>query len=150
MEARRAHNPEVGGSSPPPATRKEKVIPIGMAFSFLPEAEEDSNPSECDSPVDCRLPPAGWRQHYRFRQRRKSKSSPPPATKKQDSLWAVLFFYPCRRLGMESRFSVHGIAEGVWHHRRCIFLRLDSMRCSASVPFRLTTDSIHGFAVIYQ
>ena len=34
LEARRAHNPEVGGSSPPPATRKEKVIPNGMAFFF--------------------------------------------------------------------------------------------------------------------
>ena len=35
LEARRAHNPEVGGSSPPPATRKEKVIPTGMAFFFF-------------------------------------------------------------------------------------------------------------------
>ena len=28
------------------------------------------------------------------------------------------------------------------------FLRLDSIQCSALIPFRLTTDSIHGFAVI--
>ena len=34
LEARRAHNPEVVGSSPASATRKEKAIPIGMAFFF--------------------------------------------------------------------------------------------------------------------
>ena len=34
MEARRAHNPEVVGSSPASATRKEKVIPNGVAFFF--------------------------------------------------------------------------------------------------------------------
>ena len=32
----------------------------------------------------------------------------------------MLSFYPSRRLGMESRASVYGIAAGVWHHRRCI------------------------------
>ena len=36
LVARRAHNPEVVGSSPASATRKEKVIPIGMAFFFYP------------------------------------------------------------------------------------------------------------------
>ena len=36
LEARRAHNPEVVGSSPASATRKEKVIPNGMAFFFSP------------------------------------------------------------------------------------------------------------------
>ena len=39
MEARRAHNPEVVGSSPASATRKEKVIPTGMAFFFYPACE---------------------------------------------------------------------------------------------------------------
>ena len=34
MEARRAHNPEVGGSSPPPAT-KEKHHPNGWCFLWL-------------------------------------------------------------------------------------------------------------------
>ena len=32
----------------------------------------------------------------------------------------AVFLYPSRRLGMESRASVHGIAIGVWHHLRCI------------------------------
>ena len=32
----------------------------------------------------------------------------------------MLSFYPSRRLGMESRASVSGVAAGVWHHRRCI------------------------------
>jgi len=49
---------------------------------------------------------------------------------------------------MESRLSVYGIAEGVWHHRRCIFCGL--------IPYCLATDSIpqqvgdyiHGSAVI--
>jgi len=36
----------------------------------------------------------------------------------------MLFFYPSRRLGMESRVSVYGIATGAWHHRRCIFCGL--------------------------
>ena len=41
---------------------------------------------------------------------------------------------------MASRFGVYGIAEGVWHHRWCIFYGL--------IPYCLLTDSIHGFAVI--
>ena len=32
----------------------------------------------------------------------------------------IHLFYPSRRLGMASRSGVYGIAEGVWHHRRCI------------------------------
>ena len=36
IRPRAAHNPEVVGSSPASATRKEKVIPIGMAFFFYP------------------------------------------------------------------------------------------------------------------
>ena len=35
MVARRAHNPEVVGSSPASATRKEKAIPLGWLCSFL-------------------------------------------------------------------------------------------------------------------
>ena len=38
------------------------------------------------------------------------------------------FFYPSRRLGISSRFSVYIIAVGVYHHRRCILLRLDEMQ----------------------
>jgi len=51
-----------------------------------------------------------------------------------------LFVYPSRRLGMESRVSVYGIAVGAWHHRRCIFC--------GSIPYRLATDSIQCFALI--
>ncbi len=36
LEARRAHNPEAGGSSPPPATRKD-THPSGWVFFFMPE-----------------------------------------------------------------------------------------------------------------
>ena len=50
------------------------------------------------------------------------------------------FFYSSRRLGMESRVSVYGIAVGAWHHRRCIFCGL--------IPYRLATDSIQCFALI--
>ena len=57
-------------------------------------------------------------------------------------------FYPSHRLGMESRFSVYGIAEGVWHHSRCIFCGLIPY-CLApdSIPQQVV-DSIHGSAVI--
>ena len=34
MVARRAHNPEVGGSSPPSATTKKKNQSIGLVFLF--------------------------------------------------------------------------------------------------------------------
>ena len=34
IRPRAAHNPEVVGSSPASATRKEKVVPIGTAFFF--------------------------------------------------------------------------------------------------------------------
>ena len=49
-------------------------------------------------------------------------------------------FYSSRRLGMESRVSVYGIAVGAWNHRRCIFCGL--------IPYRITTDSIQCFALI--
>ena len=39
-----------------------------------------------------------------------------------------VFFYPSRRLGISSRFSVYIIAVGVYHHRRCILLRLDEIQ----------------------
>ena len=46
-------------------------------------------------------------------------------TKKETSeLCSDVSFYPSRRLGMESRVSVYGIAIGAWHHRRCIFCGL--------------------------
>ena len=67
MEARRAHNPEVVGSSPASATRKEKVIPIGMAFFFYPACVaspgrppgyEDDERSSLGKRGDCRR----WRE----------------------------------------------------------------------------------------
>ena len=57
-----------------------------------------------------------------------------------DSTTSITCFYPSRRLGMESRVSVYGIAVGAWHHRRCIFCGL--------IPYRLATDSIQCFALI--
>ena len=54
-------------------------------------------------------------------------SIPVRVTKKDNIrtfLVRMLSFYPSRRLGMESRACVYGIAVGVWHHRRCIFCGL--------------------------
>ena len=35
LAARRAHNPEVGGSSPPPATKEDKSQDLSFSFSCL-------------------------------------------------------------------------------------------------------------------
>ena len=52
-------------------------------------------------------------------------SIPVRVTKKETSeLCSDVSFYSSRRLGMESRVSVYGIAIGAWHHRRCIFYGL--------------------------
>ena len=53
-------------------------------------------------------------------------SIPVRVTKKETSelFGSDVSFYPSRRLGMESRVSVYGIAIGAWHHRRCIFCGL--------------------------
>ena len=60
------------------------------------------------------------------------------------------FFYPIRRLGMESRVSVYVIAIGVWHHRRCISCGLIPYDCYAinSIPQQVE-DTIHAFCVIW-
>jgi len=48
---------------------------------------------------------------------------------------------------MESCVSAHGITAGA-------FSRLDAIQCTATrvalIPFRLTADAIHGFAVILR
>ena len=70
---------------------------------------------------------------------------------------------------MASRASVYGIDEGAWHHApACMespkaygitegaFLRLDSIQCSALIPYSLKRDSmpqqvaddIQGYALI--
>ena len=53
MVARRAHNPEVVGSSPASATRKEKVIPTGMAFFFSYLDEVDNSVDKWDFAMFC-------------------------------------------------------------------------------------------------
>ena len=53
-------------------------------------------------------------------------------------------FYPSRRLGMESRVSVYGIAVGVWHHQRCIFLRLNSIRLLCNQFHTATSCGFHA------
>ena len=53
-------------------------------------------------------------------------------------------FYSSRRLGMESRVSVYGIAVGVWHHQRCIFLRLDSIRLLCNQFHTATSCGFHA------
>ena len=35
LAARRAHNPEVGGSSPPPATKEDKSQDLSFFFDFI-------------------------------------------------------------------------------------------------------------------
>ena len=73
---------------------------------------------------------------------------PPPAPTKNEA-FASFFFYPSRRLGISSRVSVYIIAVGVYHHRRCILLRLDDIQNFVLMicnPFGI--DDIQGFALI--
>ena len=53
-----------GGSNPSSSAKKKR--PHHTVWSFLFGADEGFEPIECDSPVDCRLPPAGRRQHHNF------------------------------------------------------------------------------------
>ena len=53
-------------------------------------------------------------------------------------------FYSSRRLGMESRVIVYGIAVGVWHHQMCIFLRLDSIRLLCNQFHTATSCGFHA------
>ena len=90
-----------------------------------------------DSPVDCQS---------RERPSRAVRGAnqvllPAPKNGKFRQKFAV--FYSSRRLGMESRVSVHGIAVGVWHHQRCIFLRLDSIRLLFSQFHAATSCGFH-------
>ena len=48
----------------------------------------------------------------------------------QNGIHSAFIFYPSRRLGISSRFSVYIIAVGVYHHRRCILC--DLMRYKTS------------------
>ena len=60
----------------------------------------------------------------------KAGSTPVSCSKKEVTFvyQKLLLFYPSRRLGISSRFSVYIIAVGVYHHRRCILLRLDEIQ----------------------
>ena len=40
----------------------------------------------------------------------------------------LIFFIQADRLGISSRFSVYIIAEGVYHHTKCVFCRLDDIQ----------------------
>jgi hypothetical protein len=63
--------------------------------------------------------------------------SPVRVTKKETSeLCSDVSFYPSRRLGMESRASVHGIARRMASRTCVYFLRLDSMRDCVAIPYR--------------
>ena len=44
----------------------KKRLPIWVTAFLMRRKGRDSNPSKCNSPVDCCLPPAGWRQHLYF------------------------------------------------------------------------------------
>jgi len=56
------HTHEVEGSSPPVSTKK-KTTPKGCGFSFCGLGDSKI---KYNSPVDCCLPPAGWRQLLYF------------------------------------------------------------------------------------
>ena len=51
------------------------------------------------------------------------------------------FFIQADRLGISSRFSVYIIAEGVYHHTKCAFCRLDDIQS-------LRFDEIQCFALM--
>ncbi len=68
---------------------------------------------------------------------------------RQVSQEACRFFYPSRRLGMESCVSVYGIAVGVCHYLRYIFCGLIPYRFGNGFHTMLCIDSIHAFGVIW-
>ena len=95
----------------------------------------------------CRCGGIGRRAGFRFQwEWFHMGSSPFICTKKVVSFWYD-FFYPNRRLGISSRFSVHLISsfEAVYHHSsECIFLRLDDIQCFALMIFsHFVSDDIH-------
>ena len=77
---------------------------------------------------------------------------PSPAPEKKHLLSTdkrCFFSYPSRRLGISSRVSVYIIAVGVYHHRRCILLRLDEMQHFVlMICNSFGIDEIQGFALI--
>ena len=44
LVARRAHNPEVGGSSPPPATKQDNSFGLSLFFIPIPLIERTARP----------------------------------------------------------------------------------------------------------
>ena len=128
----------VGSSPPAPAKEKAHRIRGGLFLSF-------GRARRCEKPRS--TAGAAW-VAYRAAIlhkplavcRRVGGLPPSPAPAKKSSFFGTRIFYPSRRLGMESRVSVYGIAQGAWHHRRCIFCGL--------IPYRLATDSIQCFALI--
>ncbi len=65
------------GSIPVTGTKKRDTPNGGIPFLI---AVPGSNPSKCNSPVGCCLPPARWRQHLNFCPKgQKCKSIPTPA-----------------------------------------------------------------------
>ena len=73
------------------------------------------------------------------------------AGQKRSNFWqtkVTSFFYPSRRLGISSRFSVYIIAVGVYHHAERVFMRLDDIQGFALMIYRLTADDIHAFGVM--
>jgi len=92
-----------------------------------------------DSPVDCQS------RERPSRAVRGANQVLSPAPKNGKFRQKIAVFYSSRRLGMESRVSVHGIAVGVWHHQRCIFCGLIPYDCFLvnSMPQQVA-DSIYG------
>ena len=75
-------------------------------------------------------------------------SLPSRGSKKKASQMTCFFlFNPKDWYGITRR--VHGIAVGVWHHRRCGFLRINSIHHFVTIPYhRQAADCIQRFALI--
>ena len=109
----------------------KKQMPFGICFFIWKECEVRT--IKCNSPVDCCSPPDSTAATPLF---------PPapaggdaneprhPLQKRSNFCLAKVtsFFIQAAYLGISSRFSVYIIAVGVYHHRRCILLRLDEIQ----------------------
>ena len=62
---------------------------------------------------------------------------------------SYFFFYPSRRLGISSRFSVYIIAVGVYHQPKAVFPAAwwDTLLRNDDIPQQVA-DDIQGFALI--
>ena len=103
------HNPEVVGSSPASATRKEKVIPTGMAFFFSCYAMAGREPIYMQVSGGHLLPPVqklvSSLIFLFLTEKEKCKSSPASAARKEIVIPTVMAFFTFK-------FQIHTVAAG--------------------------------------